>query len=128
MEFRVERSDGLPAYLQLVQQVREGLRLGWLRPGQRLPTAREVVVSSGINANTVLKAYRELEHAGLVEMRQGSGTFVTDAMEPIDAAVMAQLRTSLAQWVQRARAAGLSGDDLAALLRAVLAGEGVQPA
>lgn len=76
----MDRSDGMPAYRQLVQQVREGLRLGWLRPGQRLPTVKEAVASSGINANTVLKAYRELEMAGLVQMRQGSGTFVTDAL------------------------------------------------
>ena len=76
VEFHVDRGSGLPAYLQLSRQVREALRLGWLQPGDRLPTVRDVVASSGVNANTVLKAYRELELAGLVEARQGSGTFV----------------------------------------------------
>ncbi|GAB2791730.1 GntR family transcriptional regulator [Amycolatopsis magusensis] len=123
IEFRVDRALGLPAYLQLVRQVREALRLGWLRPGDRLPTVRDVVASSGVNANTVLKAYRELEHAGLVEARQGSGTFVRASLGSVDAAVMAGLRDRLTEWVTAARAAGLEDEDVDALMRAVLAGE-----
>lgn len=126
MEFRVDRAGGLPAYLQLVRQVREALRLGWLTPGDRLPTVRDVVASSGVNANTVLKAYRELEFAGLVEMRQGSGTFVTGGLDAIDPALMSKLRTELAEWVGRARVAGLTREDLEALLRAALTEEGVE--
>jgi GntR family transcriptional regulator len=125
VEFRVDRASGLPAYRQLVQQVTEGLRLGWLRPGDQLPVVREVVASSGVNGNTVLKAYRELEFAGLVEMRQGSGTFVTGKLAAIDDALSRELSTELAEWVGRARTAGLSSDDIRALLRAVLAEEGV---
>jgi GntR family transcriptional regulator len=125
VEFRVDRAAGLPAYRQLVRQVTEGLRLGLLRPGDQLPVVREVAASSGVNANTVLKAYRELEFAGLVEMRQGSGTFVTDTVSAIDEAVADELRAGLAEWVGRARGAGLSGEDIEALLRAVLAEEGV---
>jgi GntR family transcriptional regulator len=125
IEFRVDRAGGLPAYLQLVRQVREALRFGWLAPGDRLPTVRDVVASSGVNANTVLKAYRELEHAGLVEVKQGSGTYVADGLEAIDSGAMDELRTSLAEWVRRARTAGLGNDDAEALLRAVLAEEGV---
>jgi GntR family transcriptional regulator len=126
VEFRVDRAAGLPAYRQLVQQVTEGLRLGWLRPGDQLPVVREVVASSGVNANTVLKAYRELEVAGLIEMRQGSGTFVTAKASAIDEALARELRAELGQWVARARAAGLSGADIEALLRAVQAEEGVR--
>jgi GntR family transcriptional regulator len=125
VEFRVDRAAGLPAYRQLIQQVTEGLRLGWLRPGDQLPVVREVVASSGVNANTVLKAYRELEFAGLLEMRQGSGTFVTEKARAIDAALARELRAELGEWVARARAAGLSGQDIEALLRAVLNAEGV---
>ncbi|MFD9085103.1 GntR family transcriptional regulator, partial [Streptomyces erythrochromogenes] len=62
--------------LQLVHQVRQALRLGALEPGDRLPTAREVVAAVAINPNTVLRAYRELEREGLVEPRPGQGTFV----------------------------------------------------
>ncbi|MEV0678280.1 GntR family transcriptional regulator [Actinosynnema sp. NPDC050436] len=130
VEFRIDRSSGLPAYLQLVRQVREALRLGWLGPGDRLPTVRDVVASSGVNANTVLKAYRELEMSGLVEARQGSGTFVKAGLGTTDPEVMAVLRARLADWVRGARAAGLEDEDIDALVRSVVAageneGEGV---
>ncbi|WP_309112409.1 GntR family transcriptional regulator [Saccharothrix sp.] len=125
MEFRIDRASGLPAYLQLVRQVREALRLGWLVPGDRLPTVRDVVASSGVNANTVLKAYRELELSGLVEARQGSGTFVKAALGSGDPEVMAALRTRFAEWVRAAREAGLDTEDIDALVRSVLTeGEG----
>lgn len=123
MDFRIDRSDGLPAYLQLVRQVREALRLGWLHQGDRLPTVREVVSSSGVNANTVLKAYRELERAGLVEARQGSGTFVKASLGSVAPEVMDRLRGRLAAWVHEASEAGLEREDVAALLTAVLAEE-----
>ena len=126
IDFRVDRASGLPAYLQLVRQVKEALRLGWLRPGDRLPTVRDVVATSGVNANTVLKAYRELEHAGVVEMRQGSGTFVTGALGAIDSAALGELRASLAGWVEHAHAAGLTDEDVETLLHAVLTEEGVE--
>ncbi|MEU5695380.1 GntR family transcriptional regulator [Actinosynnema sp. NPDC020468] len=124
MEFRIDRGSGLPAYLQLVRQVREGLRLGWLKPGDRLPTVREVVATSGVNANTVLKAYRELELSGLVEARQGSGTFVKAGLGSADPELMVALRVRLAEWVRDARAAGLDNEDVDALVRAVLSGDG----
>jgi len=126
VEFRVDRAGGLPAYLQLVRQVREALRLGWLKPGDRLPTVRDVVASSGVNANTVLKAYRELESMGLVEARQGSGTFVKALLGSVDPTVMAGLRESLVEWVTRARTAGLENEDVDALVRDVCANEGVE--
>lgn len=69
-----------------MQQVRQAIRMGRLEPGDQLPTAREVSERTGINPNTVLKAYRELELAGLVEARQGSGTFVREHLAPLPAA------------------------------------------
>ena len=123
VEFRVDRSAGLPAYLQLVQQVREALRLGWLHQGDRLPTVREVVASSGVNPNTVLKAYRELEMAGLVEARQGSGTYVKASLGSAAPEAMNQLRIRLAAWVASARAAGLENEDIQALLGSILTGD-----
>lgn len=76
VEFRIDRRSGVATYLQIVQQTKQALRLGLLEPGDRLPTAREVVEATAINPNTVLKAYRELEREGLVEARRGLGTFV----------------------------------------------------
>lgn len=80
VEFRIDRRSGVATYLQIVQQTKQALRLGLLEPGDRLPTAREVVEATAINPNTVLKAYRELEREGLVEARRGLGTFVRRAL------------------------------------------------
>jgi GntR family transcriptional regulator len=85
---------------------------------------REVVASSGVNPNTVLKAYRELEMAGLVEARQGSGTYVKASLGSAAPEAMTQLRTRLAAWVAAARDAGLENEDIQALLGSVLTGDG----
>ncbi|HEX4705920.1 MAG TPA: GntR family transcriptional regulator [Pseudonocardiaceae bacterium] len=120
VEFLIDRASGLPAYLQVVRHVREALRLGWLRPGDQLPTVREVVTSNGVNPNTVLKAYRELELAGLVEARQGAGTFIVATLGSAPPESMARLHDQLSGWVREAHAAGLENEDIEALLRAVL--------
>ena len=66
IEFQLDGASGVATYLQLVQQVRQGLQLGLLAPGDQLPTAQQVVAKLAINPNTVLKAYRDLEREGLV--------------------------------------------------------------
>jgi GntR family transcriptional regulator len=121
IEFRLDRGAPVPAYAQLVQQARAALRLGWLKPGDQLPTVRQVVTSCIVNANTVLKAYRELERLGLVEARQGSGTFVRATLGAADPTALARLRVRLAGWVRSARQAGLDDEDMRALLGAILA-------
>ena len=121
VEFRVDRSAGMPPYRQLVVQIRDAVRLGWLKPGDRVPTVREVVTSSGVNQNTVLKAYRELELAGVLEIRQGSGTFVKNSVGSADAGALTELQRQLEDWVRIAQAAGLDDEDMQALLSAALA-------
>ncbi|MFG2125788.1 GntR family transcriptional regulator [Streptomyces sp. NPDC048710] len=118
VEFRIDRHSGVATYVQIVQQTKQALRLGLLQPGDRLPTAREVVEATAINPNTVLKAYRELEREGLVEARRGLGTFVRRSLgaTPADS----PLRAELDEWAARAVAAGLDRDDVAALFTAVL--------
>src|SRR5262245_25977769 len=102
-------------YTQLVQQVKQAVRLGRLDPGDRLPAVREVAESLTINPNTVLKAYRELEHAGLVEARPGLGTFVrSSAARALND--QAGLERELTAWVRRARAAGWDRQDVEALV------------
>ncbi|UQW99692.1 GntR family transcriptional regulator [Streptomyces sp. RerS4] len=120
MEFRVDRRSGVATYLQLVTQVKQALRLGVLEPGDRLPTAREVVAATAINPNTVLKAYRELEREGLVEPRPGAGTFVRRSLSHPEAAPDSPLRQSLAAWMNQARAAGLGREDITALIAAAV--------
>ena len=116
IEFHLDKHSGVPTYLQLVHQVRHAVRLGILLPGDQLPTVKDVVGSLAINPNTVLKAYRELDREGLVASRRGVGTFVsgTPAGPPPDG--MKELKSSLARWVNQARAAGLDEDAMAALL------------
>ncbi|MGW2746706.1 GntR family transcriptional regulator [Streptomyces sp. NPDC001450] len=118
VEFRIDRHSGVATYVQIVQQTKQALRLGLLQPGDRLPTAREVVEATAINPNTVLKAYRELEREGLVEARRGLGTFVRRSLGA--AAADSPLRAELEEWAARAVEAGLDRDDVAALFTAVL--------
>ncbi|MEV4435490.1 GntR family transcriptional regulator [Streptomyces sp. NPDC049555] len=120
VEFRIDRRSGVATYLQIVQQVEQALRLGLLAPGDKLPTAKEVVAATAINPNTVLKAYRELDREGLVEARPGLGTFVRRSLARPGAAADSPLRAELADWTARARAAGLDREDVAALLTSVL--------
>src|SRR5262245_65647215 len=105
--FYVSASSSVPVYMQLVEQVRRALRLGRLEPGDRLPTVREVAAAVTINPNTVLKAYRELEHEGLVEGRPGQGTFVVRSLSGPSPKTLDKLRRGLEAGVDQARAAGL---------------------
>ncbi|MFI8281282.1 GntR family transcriptional regulator [Streptomyces sp. NPDC085929] len=119
IEYRIDRRSGVATYLQLVHQTKHALRLGLLEPGDRLPTAREVVEALAINPNTVLKAYRELEREGLVAGRRGLGTFVRRSLGE-GRATDARLRSELTTWMAQARAEGLEKDDITALFTAVL--------
>src|SRR5689334_19957599 len=120
IEFHLESRSGVPTYLQLVQQVRQAVRLGVLRPGDQLPTVKEVVSRLTINPNTVLRAYRELDHEGLTEGRRGVGTFVADAPAPLPRDDVKALRGALEQWVASARAAGLDNDNMHGLFADVV--------
>ena len=120
IEFRINRRSGLPTYLQIVEQVRQALMLGRLGVGDQLPTAREVVASTAVNPNTVLKAYRELERDGLVEGRPGSGTFVLRALARDEIGVDSPLGRELAGWMDRAHVTGLARHEVEALVKALL--------
>jgi GntR family transcriptional regulator len=115
IEFYLEKRTGVAPYMQLVQQVKQALHLGLLRPGDQLPTVREVVGKIAINPNTVFKAYRELEFEGLVESRPGLGTFIQKSLSSVSPAEQEALRVELLQWLQRAFAAGLDAESVSAL-------------
>ena len=116
IEFVLDGRSRANTYLQLVQQVKQALRVGLLAPGDRLPKVRDVAQSLAINPNTVLKAYRELEIEGLVEGRPGVGTFVTRTLAGESLAHQADLRVEFLEWLGRARAAGLTDEDVTALV------------
>src|SRR5471030_1057847 len=77
MLFRPNTSSGVPIYLQLMEQVKHGIETGALRPGEQLSGIRPLAEELVINPNTVAKAYRELEHEGIIELRHGAGAFVS---------------------------------------------------
>jgi GntR family transcriptional regulator len=115
IEFHLDAGSGLSPYQQLVRQVRHALRLGLLREGDQLPTVKDVVSALAINPNTVLKAYRELEHEGLVEPRPGLGTFVTRTLADASLAAHGPLRSELERWLSKARLSGLDDESIEAL-------------
>ena len=120
IEFHLDSRSGVPPYQQVVQQVRHALRLGLLDVGDQLPTVKEVVTSLAINPNTVLKAYKELEHLGLVAARPGIGIFVTKALTDESLVAHGPLRQSLQRWLAQARRAGLDDESIEALYKECL--------
>jgi GntR family transcriptional regulator len=117
IEFHLDGRSGVSPYLQIVQQVRNALRLGLLRQGDQLPTVKDVVAQLAINPNTVLKAYRELERDGLVAARPGVGTFVTKSLADNTLAAHGPLRQDLRRWLAKARRAGLDDESIEALFQ-----------
>ena len=121
IQFHLDSQSGVSYYVQLIQQVRQALLFGLLRPGDRLPTVKEVVAQVELNPNTVLRAYRELEHDGFVISRPGLGTFVAvNAPAAIDRGSYRSLRADLERCIRKARALGLDDAALADLFAHVL--------
>ena len=82
MELRIDPSSAVPVYAQVVEQVRTLIALRALRPGDKLPSVRELAAQVRINRNTAAKAYQLLEAMGVLETRAGQGTFVADGVPP----------------------------------------------
>ena len=83
MRIHISSSDGVPIYLQIVNQVKYLVASGRLAPGEELPPIRVLAERLIVNPNTVARAYRELESAGVVEKRRTAGTFVSEAGSPL---------------------------------------------
>jgi len=120
VQFHLDQRSGLPMYLQIVQQVKEALRLGLLEVGDQLPTVREVVAATAINPNTVAKAYRELEHDGLVSATPGRGTFIRSTLAADSLEHHESLRSDLLAWLQQAKDAGMDDESILALVSRTL--------
>ncbi len=114
MLLRIDPASDVPLFAQVAASVRADAAAGRLRPGDRLPSARDVAAALSVNLHTVLRAYQELRDEGLVDMRRGRGAVVTHAAEPL-----AQLRDDVVALTVRARALGLSPDMLAALVKEI---------
>ena len=120
IEFVLDGRSKVNTYNQLVQQVKQALRVGLLAPGDQLPKVREVAQSLAINPNTVLKAYRELEIEGLAEGRPGVGTFIKRGLVRTSMPNQAQLQEELLAWLKRAQDDGLTRDDIRALVETTM--------
>ena len=123
MLFRTNPSTGVPIYLQLMEQVRHAIETGALRPGEQLPGIRPLAEELVINPNTVAKAYRELEHDGVLELRHGAGAFVSESAGAKK--VTDKLRAGqaiVAAAVERLRARSVNEDEIRRLFEAELAG------
>jgi len=120
IEFVLDGRSKVNTYSQLVQQVKQALRVGLLSPGDQLPKVREVAQSLAINPNTVLKAYRELEIEGLAEGRPGVGTFIKQGLVRASMPNQVQLREDLMAWLKRAQDDGLTRDDIRALVETTM--------
>ncbi len=120
---RPNPSSGVPIYLQLMEQVKHSIETGALRPGEQLPGIRPLAEELVINPNTVAKAYRELEHEGIIELRHGAGAFVSgnaQAKRITDKFRAGQAIVAAA--VEKLRARGVTGEEIRRLFEAELAG------
>ncbi|MCR2828431.1 GntR family transcriptional regulator [Microbacterium sp. zg.Y909] len=111
MLIRMDPRADAPLFAQIAASVRAEIAAGRLRAGERLPSAKQIAPSLGVNLHTVLHAYQELRDEGLIELRRGRGAVVTDA-----AMRVGELRAELADLVARAAAAGIGPETLAALI------------
>jgi len=123
MLFRTNPSLGVPIYLQLMEQVKHAIETGALRPGDQLPGMRPLAEELVINPNTVAKAYRELEHEGIIELRHGAGAFVAagaGAKKATDKVRAGQ--AIIAAAIEKLRARGVTDDEIRRLVDAELSG------
>src|SRR5690348_3845335 len=123
MIFRPNPSLGVPIYLQLMEQVKHAVETGALRAGEQLPGIRPLAEELVINPNTVAKAYRELEHEGVIELRHGAGAFISASAgrsrKTADKVRVAQPIVSAA--VEKLRDKGLTNQEIRRLFEAELA-------
>jgi DNA-binding transcriptional regulator YhcF (GntR family) len=113
IEFRLDDHSGVPVYRQIIDQILGGMATGTLRPGDQLPTVRQVAVDLAINPNTVQRAYREMEIRGVLETQQGTGTFISQQKIKRDEVERRrQLSQLSADFIARAGAAGFTVDEL----------------
>ena len=111
MIFRINQFSGIPLYLQLIQQVKHAVETGALREGDQLPTIRKLAEDLVMNPNTVVRAYRELEHEGILDLKHGSGAFIKESAGG-RARVMRKAQTLVQSALERLAPLGLTEDEL----------------
>lgn len=118
MTYLLDTSSGIPIYRQIIEQVKVAVASGKLKTGDQLPTVRRLAVDLSINLNTVIRAYRELELEGVLEMQQGSGTFVSSRKPEIDLLKKQRMIDQIAaDMLARASSYGISMEELVEAMR-----------
>ena len=118
MQIHISTSDGVPIYLQIVNQVKYLVAAGRLAAGEELPPIRVLAERLVVNPNTVARAYRELEAAGLVEKRRTAGTYVTNAGSPLAHRERLKILTGRVDaLLAEARQLGVAVDEVVDLVR-----------
>ena len=116
--FQIDNKSGVPFYRQIIEQVKFAIAHGRLAPSDQLPTVRQLAVDLSVNPNTVVRAYRELEIAGVLETQQGSGTFVGQKRPEIDLVERRRMVDQIVtDFTARASSYGLSLDEVIEALR-----------
>jgi GntR family transcriptional regulator len=115
---QIDPRSSIPLYVQIADRIRIAVATGEMLPGGALPSVRNLASQLRVNPATVVQAYRELEEVGVVESRQGAGTFVRDLTEPKrDAERQRLARRLVRQLLQEASALGVTREDLEQALR-----------
>jgi GntR family transcriptional regulator len=114
LRIQVDLRSKIPAYIQIVEQVRGLVASGAMKPGDQLPTVRQSAADLRINFNTVARAYRMLDEAGVISTQQGRGTYVVEAPPPAKARKMRQsaLETLAREFLNAAARLGFSPDEV----------------
>ena len=121
MHFRLDMKSGVPVYRQIIDQVHGARASGAVRPGDQLPTVRQLAVDLAINPNTVVRAYRELELTGALTTHQGTGTFITNTkVEQTTAERERKLDQLVAEFVSRAGREGFTVRELRSRLKEIV--------
>src|SRR6185437_7886525 len=118
MQLRLSENDGVPIYLQIVNQVKYLVAAGRLAAGEELPPIRSLAEQLTINPNTVARAYRELEVAGVVEKRRTNGTYVSEAGSPLARRERLRILSErIDALLAEARQLGIRTDEIVELIR-----------
>ncbi len=117
--FRLNPSSGVPLYVQLMEQVKHAVETGALRAGDQLPTIRALAQELVMNSNTVVRAYRELEHEGIVELRHGLGAFISSSVSA-RGKVMRQAHNIVESAIERLRSLGVTEQEMRRLFESEL--------
>ena len=120
MVLRLNPASGVPLYLQLIEQVKHAIETGAIRAGEQLPSVRHMAENLVINPNTVARAYRELEHEGIVELKHGSGAFIRESIVPREK-LMQKAQTVVRSALDQLESFDLSEDEIRRLLENELA-------